>query len=75
MSAARTTRQIDRLNCAGKTQICKEIHMGISGLSEEDSRAFFQSKGWANSYTVDEIAGIRELNARATRTVRARRGP
>jgi hypothetical protein len=45
--------------------------MGISGLSEENSRAFFQSRGWANSYTVAEISGLREVNQRATRTMRA----
>jgi hypothetical protein len=63
--------EVEALNRAGKVQTCKEIYMGISGLSEENSRAFFQSRGWANSYTVAEISGLREVNQRATRTMRA----
>ena len=50
------TDEVDVLDRAGKTQLCKEIYMGITGLSEENSRGFFQSKGWARSFTSAELA-------------------
>ena len=65
--------EVEVLNRAGKSEACKEIYLAITGLSEENSRAFFQSKGWANSYEVAEIAGLRAVNSQAARTVQARR--
>ena len=67
--------EVEALNRAGMVEVCKEIYMGITGLSEENSRAFFQSKGWANSYQVTEISGLREVSERATRNVRAGQSP
>ena len=66
------TDEVETLNRAGKTQTCKDIYMGITGLSEEASRAFFQAKGWANSYRVEEISGIVSLNQSAKRMVQGR---
>ena len=48
--------EMDVLDRAGKTDLCKAIYMGITGLSEERSRGFFQSKGWAAQFTSSEIA-------------------
>ena len=55
--------EVEALNRAGKTELCKEIYLGITGLSEENSRAFFQSKGWANSYRSAEVAAGRNFPA------------
>ena len=38
--------EVDVLGRAGKSELCKEIYMGITGLSEASCRKFFQSKGW-----------------------------
>ena len=48
--------EVDVLSRAGKTEVCKEIYMSVTGLSEENSRGFFQSKGWASSITSAEVA-------------------
>ena len=48
--------ELDVLDRAGRTQLCKDIHMGITGLSEQNSRAFFQSRGWAEPFSSAEIA-------------------
>ena len=39
--------EVDVLDRAGRTQLCKDIYMGITGLSEERSRGFFQMKARA----------------------------
>ena len=57
------SREVDVLDRAGKTELCKQVYMGITGLSEEHSRAFFQSKGWANSYRSAEVAAGRNFPA------------
>jgi hypothetical protein len=51
--------EVDVLDRAGKVELCKQIYMGITGLSEERSRGFFQAKGWANSFRSAEIAAGR----------------
>ena len=51
--------EVDVLSRAGKTQACKDIYMAVTGLSEENSRGFFQSKGWTDSYSSGEIAAAR----------------
>ena len=40
--------QVDLLDRKGFTEVCKEIYMTISGLTEEQSRAFFATKGWVD---------------------------
>ena len=48
--------EVDVLSRAGKTQLCKDIYMSVTGLTEENSRGFFQSKGWLSSFTSSEVA-------------------
>ena len=49
-------KEVDVLSRAGLTDTCKGIYMAVTGLSEENSRGFFQSKGWTSSYTSGEVA-------------------
>ena len=48
--------EVDELAVVGKTELCKDIYMGITGLSEEHSRGFFQMKGWAKVITSAEVS-------------------
>ena len=57
--AAQIQAEVDVIDRAGKVELCKEIYMGITGLSEENSRGFFQSKGWARHITSGEVAAGR----------------
>ena len=52
-------KEVDVLSRAGHTEVCKAIYMAVTGLSEENSRGFFQSKGWADSYTSAQVAAGR----------------
>jgi hypothetical protein len=44
-------KHIDILDGAGQTEMCKRIYCGITGLSEEEQRASFQARGWAEAYS------------------------
>jgi hypothetical protein len=44
-------KQIDLLDGAFKTDVCKRIYCAITGLSEEEQRASFQARGWAEAYS------------------------
>ncbi|KAL3919884.1 MAG: hypothetical protein SGPRY_005467 [Prymnesium sp.] len=58
-------KEVDILDRKGHTELCKEIYMAISGLSEAESRGFFATKGWAEGYTSAEY--VAQLPSAATR--------
>ena len=49
-------KEVDVLDRKGYTELCKEIYLAISGLTEAESRGFFATKGWADGYTSTEVA-------------------
>ena len=49
-------KEVDILDAKGQSEACKAIYLAISGLTEEQSRGFFATKGWVDAAAPDVSA-------------------